>query len=154
MEISIREFTGGKVEVEVLGQKLSSKQKSSGVGRTTFLFEDFVVKFSRGSNQNQNEINFYEKHLQPTDAHYFPKLLGYGTFNDGTRELSFIIQERVYDTVLFEEETHGVDLKHIEKKYGFEDYYYSTRSIGQNENIAVTKDGLKVYDMGFYHIPK
>lgn len=134
------------------GDTVLTSTKDSSSCRRVFVFDDFVVKFEPLGNsyQNKRELYFYQELLEPEDEEFFPKLLAHGVF-DGD---SFIIQERVDHTEIPTKE-HEELLKYLTKKYLLDDlvFYLPNKDFfpkGYVANLAITKDGLKIYDIGIH----
>lgn len=105
-----------------------------------------AVRFEKGV-QNAKEIDFYENHLQDEDRQYFPKLLGKGYYNG---EL-FLIQEKVVsDTKATKADEEK--LEELKAKYKLRDMWVERGYTGHH-NVATTKDGMKIFDIGFHGNP-
>lgn len=138
-----------EVQLSANGEVIRSNHSDTS-SRQVFIFDTFVVKFD-GSNkwQNKREIHFYENVLEEEDAQFFPKLLGHGTHNGET----FLIQERVEHTEIPTEEDED-QFRYLETKYGIDDVGCRAASNtpwnkeGYVCNCAITKDGLKIFDIG------
>lgn len=150
LEVVSKEYKKARVKKD--GVILTSDSDKSSC-REVFLFDDFVIKFEAlGSHyQNKRELYFYQEILEPEDEHFFPKLLAHGIFDN----YSFIIQERVENT---ETPTikHKKQLKYLTKKYELDDliFYLPGEGFftkGYVANIALTKEGLKIYDIGIHN---
>jgi hypothetical protein len=140
MEVQILKKLGSTLEVMVDGVKMVSKTPSHS-SRSVYKFKDFVIKVS-GSNQNKNEINFYNKVLKAEDAQYFPKLLAHGKFGRET----FLVQEKVQERGTAKKK-HVDKFNELRRKYGLSDIWISD---GRKPlNAAIFKGELKVYDIGF-----
>lgn len=143
--LKIIQKTEDLLDVEFNGERITTTERAFGNCREVFLAENVVIKFdgSDSYEQNKSEVFFYEKRLLEMERGYFANILEHGEV-DG---LSYIVQERVYDTGEDVTEEHQTTLRNLKENYGLADMYLSHRS-EFHHNVLIAKGGIKIYDVG------
>lgn len=149
MNLDIISFDKDSIRIKVNGEVRTDGQKSHS-SRQVFLFDTFVVKFDDCGDQNEAEIGFYENVLKPEDDHYFPRLLGHGTCkNERGFDVSFVVQERVFNSKKVADAARLQELRDLKDKYKLYDISLSQSDSDNHWNALITEDDrLIVYDIG------
>lgn len=154
MNIEVLDFTLCSATVKVDGVEVESHTNPSSC-RTVFIFDTFVIKFDAGS-QNEEELSFYNDHLESQDAKFFPKLLASGYFQQVgvNRPYSFIVQERVIASKRQAKRKDFQRFLQLKRKYWLHDILFAYKRDGEGNqrffNCMMTKAGIKIYDIGMH----